>query len=287
MRSPTSTHRRLHGAAPHHGRLDDLARFFDDAWSDAEGPVLLHAGRPERDGIDLGAKPLGPGTHPFPEVAGFVAPPEWDVFGVRALGTAHHLDGGDSLRIAATFLVSRSGEEASLLRTGGELITPKDAAAGTIPDLCRRVLGLPTAPAPSTTSLLWTVAWLDAVLARWSEHPAERHLLSTSFPAVAAQHPVARAGAVVTTVDEVAAAARLHAELWPWSRLRADPGGIALPDGPLPPEVGAWMDDGFFARWCLGAYPHPVDLVRDVIDLLGVDVAAELTTAIEALLPPA
>lgn len=283
MRSPVSARRRLRSRPPRHRLVDDLARLLDEGCVDETSPVLFHALAPDGEDIDLGIKVLEPDTHPFPALAGFTAPPAWDVFGVRVHGTAHALDDGTTTRTTATFLCTRSGEEASILRRGDTATVVRDRAAGTVPDTCRRVLGLPTDPAPRSTALLWTMLWLDAVLARWSEEPAQRRHLQ-SFEAVAALHP-----AVIGRDDADAPAAlvrvgREHASRWSWPRLRAEPDAAALPDGPLPVDIAAWMDDGFFARWCLGAFPHPAVLAGDLVDLLGEQVGDELADALSGLL---
>src|SRR3546814_8885037 len=64
-------------------------------------------------------------------------------------------------------------------------------------------------------------------------------------------------------------AARAHAACWPWARLRLEPGGAPLPPGnELPSHVAAWMDDGFYARWALGAFPSAARLVHDLAGLV-------------------
>ena len=282
MRSPASA-RRLRSRPPRHRLVDDLARLLDEEWVDEPNPVVFHALAPDGDAVDLGVKVLDAGTHPLTALAGFTAPPEWEVFGVRVHGTAHVLDDGSSTRTTATFLCTRTGEEASILRRGHIATAVRDRAEGTVPDTCRRVLGLPTDPPPRSTALLWTMLWLDAVLARWSEAPAQRlHL--RSFGAVAALHP---AVAPDHTVESPAALVRIgrdHASRWSWASLRGEPGAADLPDGPLPETVAAWMDDGFFARWCLGAFPHPAVLAGDLVELLGEQVGDQLADALSGLL---
>src|SRR5690606_11372720 len=145
------------------------------------------------DEVDIGLRPLPEGMHPFPVVAGFTAPPEWSVYGLSVTGTVHHLEGErPSRRTLTTYLLARDGTEASLVDVDGEVMEPGGPAEGTIADLCHRVLGLPTAPPPTGTSLLWTVAWLDRVLEAWGG-PSRRRDLMSSWSAVAVLHPAAEA----------------------------------------------------------------------------------------------
>jgi hypothetical protein len=81
------------------------------------------------------------------------------------------------------------------------------------------------------------------------------------------------------------AAALAHAAAWPWSRLRAEPEALQLPDGHLPAPITSWMDDGFYARWALGAFPHLATLARDLFDLLDPELRAPFVDALERVLP--
>ncbi|MEO7429709.1 MAG: hypothetical protein ABIY48_10075, partial [Acidimicrobiales bacterium] len=77
---------------------------------------------------------------------------------------------------------------------------------------------------------------------------------------------------------------RAHAEGWPWGRLRAEPERLHLPDGDLPRPITEWMDDGFYARWAIGAFPPPATLARDLSHLLNPELGGALVTALEGLL---
>jgi hypothetical protein len=273
MRSTTSSHRRLHpGATAPARRLDAIAQLVDEATSEAPHHVAVQV-TDDGDDILLGTLPLPEGSHPFAELAGFTAPPDWSMFGLCVRGTAHHLDGAHPpVRTATTFLVDRHGRDTSVLRTPDGTRALTGPASGTLPDLCRRVLGLPTAPAPHSTAQLWIVAWLDRVIEAWGD-PDRRRLLTASWTQVAVLHPAVRCApdADLLSLDDPArlvAVAQAHTVAWPWARLRAEPHGLVLPDGHLPTSITTWMDDGFYARWALGAYPPPDTLASDLIGVL-------------------
>lgn len=288
MRSTTSSHRRLHPCRPATTRVEAVAQLVDEGTVGEPDHLLVHV-VDDGDDLVLGLKPLAVGTHPFDALAGFTAPSEWSMFGLRLRGTAHHLDGDHPPeRTATTFLLGRDGEEHSILRTSHRAMPLAARARGTIPDLCRRVLALPTAPAPATTAVLWLVAWLDRVMEVWG-HPPRRDQLMSSWAEVAVLHPAALARPhdipEPHDPDQLVAAARAHAAAWPWARLRSEPDAVHLPEGHLPAEITAWMDDGFYARWALGAFPDPASLARDLMDLLEPELRLPLLHTIEGLLP--
>jgi hypothetical protein len=287
MRSTSSSHRRLHASPAPPRHIDALARLIDEGTVDEPGHVLVHVAD---DGADLllGVRPLDPGTHPFTELAGCTAPPEWTMVGLRVRGTAHHLEGDHPpTSTSTTFLLSRDGAERSVLRTGDSVRALPGPATGTLPDLCRRVLGLPTAPPPPTTGGLWTVAWLDQLVDAWGD-PARRAQLASSWEHVASLHPALGSAGVDdpgrADPAQLAALARAHADAWGWERLRHHPEALPLPDGQLPVDITTWMDDGFYARWAVGAFPPLTVLALDVLDLLDDHLRAPYVETLDALL---
>ncbi len=268
--------------------LDATAHLIDEGTLNDPGHVLVHVTE-EHDDVVLGVRSLPTGVHPFGELAGFISPPEWSMVGLRVRGTARHLDQDRPAEpVSTTYLVHRTSEECSLLRVGGVVRDLPAPAEGTLPDLCRRVFELPTAPAPASTALLWTLVWLDRVLEGWSD-PTHRRRLTSSWPDVAALHPAACSAPAMSVrrpvePSELAARARTHAGAWPWSRLRAQPGEVHLPDAHVSAEVAAWMDDGFFARWALGSFPPAATLGREVIELLDGPVADRVVRTLRGLL---
>ncbi|MET0729381.1 MAG: hypothetical protein ABWZ76_13890 [Acidimicrobiales bacterium] len=289
MRSVTSRRLRSHGS--HRHPVEAIARLIDEHTFDDPGHLAIHVDSDEGEGETLGIRALEPGVHPFAALAGFVAPAEWSMFGLRVRGWAHPLGGGQlAAASSTTFLLSRDGAEWSLLRRGRGVEELPGRAMGTIPDLCRRVLDLPTAPAPPSTALLWSVAWLDRVLETWGD-PHRRRSLTASWAEVAALHPAATAVAGpgrrgLEDPLRVVALGRALTEAWPWARLRAEPGVLTLPGGDLPVEITRWMDDGFYARWALGTFPAPATLAHDLAGLLGEELGRHLVDTLDALLHP-
>jgi hypothetical protein len=267
-----------------------VASLVDRATLDDPGHVLVHIDGPVHPEVALGLKALDPGVHPFDVLAGFTAPESWTAFGIRARGRAHHLEDPRSPveRTAVTFLLDRHGQEASMMRVGDDVEELCGPATGTIPDLCRRVLGLPTPPAPPSTAPLWTCTWLDRVLERWGQ-PRQRRALTTTWGRIAVLHPAVHAPNepdVVAFADpaSLVTVARSHAAACSWEQLRRSPVPLALPEGALPRDVALWMDDGFFARWAIGAYPPVSTLAGDLRELLGEPLGPQLLEVVAALL---
>jgi hypothetical protein len=290
MRSATPFPRRRHRRGPTHGFLPAVAGIVDQATVDDPGHVLVHVDGPVHPDVTLGFKSLDVAVHPFEVLAGFTAPGSWSAFGIRARGRARHLDHPEAepQATAVTFLLDRAGEEASVLRVGHDVTELPGPAVGTIPDLARRSLGLPTAPAPESTSLLWTAIWLDRVLERWCQ-PHRRRDLTASWGQIAVLHPAVHSPSppdVVAFADPASliSVARSHAASASWTDLRRSPVPLALPDGPLPREIAAWMDDGFFARWTIGAFPSVATMTADLRQLLGETLGPQLVDTTAAML---
>jgi hypothetical protein len=289
MRSINSSARRRH-RDPHHAFLPAVARLVDLAGRADPGHVLVHVDGPVHPAVELAFLSVDRELHPFAVLAGVTAPDSWTAFGIRARGRARPLDqpAVPPVTSAATFLADRGGAEASVLRLGEAVSEPPGPAVGTVPDLVRRVLDLPTAPAPVSTALLWTSIWLDRVLERWAQ-PHRRRDLTSSWGQVAVLHPAIHAPSppdVVAFADPAAlvSVARSHAAAASWAQLRRSPVPLALPDGPLPPSVARWMDDGFFARWTTAAFPPVATTARELRALLGEPLGPQLLATTVALL---
>jgi hypothetical protein len=288
--SPTVRRRRRH-RGPDHTFLPSLATIVDEATARSTGHVAVRVEGPIRPDVDLGLCPLEEGTHPFSELAGTLAPDEWTIFGLRVTGRSRSLEdpGAPPRPMSSVFLVDRLGREASVLRHDDEVTQPDGPAVGTIPDLCRRVLQLPTAPAPPTTSLLWATMWADRIVDRWAQ--PHRRVDLTTFAHLAILHPAVHEPSppdVLAVADpaSLARVARPHAAATTWEQLRLAHEPLPLPDGPLDPWIAEWMDDGFFARWTIGAYPPLARTTSVLRDQLGDALGRQLLEAMVLLLEP-
>lgn len=258
--------------------LEALARRLDAIAEEAgwgSPPLLIGL---TDDGVD-DVNPPAPvpgssGTDPTDLVAslvGFDAPATWAAMAVVVQGRSWALDDGDAdpRPIRLTHVVDRQGGSASVMRHAGEEPVLGGAEGqGRLVDVCRRALGLTTAPPPEETTGLWALLWLDGLLAR-----AARGEELAGLVAAARAHPAIEmvADHEPELVDEAAhrlvRLGRLFGHARDWSHLRraAAAGEWAVED--LAPEGAAWMDDGMFARWVTAGFPLLDDYLAE-LDLL-------------------
>lgn len=213
---------------------DLLAEDLTDASRLAVGVVATD------DGIELHARPLTT-DDPVTELATIEAPAAWQAFGVATGGTARLAAEPDRPRepVRVVVLVDRRGQVTSAMTGHGPLLGPDAAATtpdpthldqGRIPDACRRVLGLPTAPPPVPPADLLVLRWLDALTTAGLAQPGV-----VTWTQAAALLP-----------DTTGAS---------WSDLRRQTiRGVPVVDD-IDSHMAAWMDDGMFAREALGRYP--------------------------------
>jgi hypothetical protein len=222
----------------------------------------------------LGWKSLE-GVHPVDALLGFVAPDDWRAIGVCTTGRAHSPRGTEAVTL--TLLVDRAGATASVLQRGGALEVLPGRPDGMVADACRRALGLPTAPPPGSSLVLWTLTWLDRVVAE--AHDRVPGQPAPSWAAVARLHPASSGPG-----DPVALAldAAALAEAWPWGRLRAEPALADLPGSPPSPALAQWMDDGMWARWLIRELPPAADLLEATRALLSPVVADAIDLVVAA-----
>ncbi len=177
--------------------------------------------------------------HPYDALLGFVAPEDWEVFGVIAPGWGTYYAGpakGDRRRCRAIHLAQRSGEEVSVLRFSDDLdgtVVDEPQSPGRVADCIRRAMGLATpAETPATLAAYWT----DDVLL---------HLAARGHPSFN--------GALVERceIDEFLADRPLSWGDVRWAVIEA--GGNVVLDASL----AAWMDDGMFARLMLAEMVEP------------------------------
>ncbi len=225
--------------------------------------------------------PGSSGTDPADLVAslvGFDAPASWEAMAVVVQGRSWLLDGGeaDPRPIRLTHVVDREGGSASVMRHAGEEPTlGGPEGQGRLVDVCRRALGLPTAPPPEVSTGLWALLWLDGLLAR-----AARGERLGGLVAAARAHPAIEMVAEhePDLVDEAADRLVRLGELfgqardWPHLRQAAAAGQWKVED--LDPEGAAWMDDGMFARWVTADFPLMDEYLAELDALLSEHVMA-------------
>jgi hypothetical protein len=288
--SVRTTRRRLHVASQHprlHDLLARLVSILDDAaeqagWGAPPSLVAImswpddDAAGDEGDvSFDFGMKPLDGGTSVVDALACFDAPAEWAAIGVVTEGNARHLVDPtvERRRVRCVHLVERNGASASSVRLQGDdpmVLRDGGHPEGRIDDVCRRALGLPTAP-PATSSLqLWALVWLERIMEWIACCGAD-----VTWTDVATLHPAA---AVLVGDDEarwereaaanVVRLGSIMADVQSWPVLRAACAAGDWPVDDIPPAVAAWLDDGAFSRWLLGSFPPFDQFAGAVADAL-------------------
>jgi hypothetical protein len=226
---------------------------------DPRGALLrVHASTPVAGGLRWWSLDH---VHPVEALLGFVAPRDWRAIGVCSTGRAHSPRGTEAVTV--TLLVDRAGATASVLQRGRALEVLPGRPDGVVADACRRALGLPTAPPPGSSVVLWTLTWLERVVAE--AHARVPGQAAPSWAAVARLHP---ANSGPSDPVGLALDAAALAEAWPWSRLRVEPALADLPGSPPSPAVAHWMDDGMWARWLIRDLPPAADMLDAVRALL-------------------
>ena len=275
--SPPQTVPELSAALPRlASALDEAAEL--EGWGRPPALVRVTAwpSKPLSEGFDLGVRPLDAEQTVVEALAGFDAPPEWLALGVVTEGNARHLvDRTEKRRVRCVHLVDRSGASGSTLRLQGEQATILSShddhdPSGRIDDVCRRALGLSTAPPEHSSTELWAVLWLERILEYRGCSPDTR----LTWRDVAEFHPAvalvvaddgrwsAQAAQQLTRLGEVLA----DVQSWPALRTACAAGEWPVDD--VPADMAAWLDDGAFSRWVLGGSPPLDQLAAAVTEVL-------------------
>jgi hypothetical protein len=280
---PTSRERRVARARRTHTSLDaewmvHLARTLADP--DAEGgssPAALVVVERPPDGPatdqshgEVTTTPL-PADDPVLGLFGRIAGPETTAVGMVGPARARSMEdaeiGGHGQFV---HLLRRDGMAVTVVPPSGEApsrtLGPTDEPqVGRVPDACRRILGLPTAPPPTSTVGLWVDTWLDLVFlralrpptVRWPELAHELTSCLQSFPGA----PTDQARTATPAQIARLLVAIGHSVTWEELREvdiaravdRTRSGGDAITDADAEaPGYGArvlqWMDVGMYAR---------------------------------------
>jgi hypothetical protein len=213
--------------------------------SPPSGPHAFAVRDLDADECDLAIRPLD-GDDPVASLVGFHVPSDWHGFGVVAGGRARHLDrSGPSQPVTIAVVAERGGTTVDALRTVQGVTTSANQGEGRVPDACRRVLGLPTAPPAIEPEVVLVLDWVDRVLGAVLDADLG------DAPAWA----------------ELAALDRTEPGLsWAHLRMRCASGSFTVPG--VSADAATWMDDGMFSREVATAYPPLTSTLSDLRDLL-------------------
>jgi hypothetical protein len=302
------------------GRLAEILLSADDDQRVAEAPWLVrvapvadvevgerreastHAEASVTSGLDLGLVALDPASgHPADLLRGFVAPPEWWAIGVLASGRAHAVPPGlvgaeveasgvatgpaaEPGPVRLVHLVARDGQSALALRNRrtGEITLHRSAqpVPGDLADVCRRTLGLATAPAEHPPGLFWDDWWLESLMQEAMLNPR-----GLTWTQAAALHPLAGelpAGAEPRHIRRLVG--RRAAGGWEALRTTAVEGNdTVLADGSCcSADLASWYDEGSFSRAVLGVLPRRDSVVDTLAALVSAPVLAAVRDALQS-----
>jgi hypothetical protein len=173
---------------------------------------------------------------------------------------------GTAMEDAATsviHIVQRSGQSATVLFSGDDIRwfgPTHQLQQGRVPDSCRRLLGLNTAP-PSESMMAFVIAaWLEVLTRHALDEPG------IDWESIVALHPAHNLAPSPATPSTLAAATRSLGTSLNWERFRcviATVGGFPFGDNAT--EIAQWMDEGMFSRWAMGLLPSRTDAL-DILE---------------------
>ena len=228
---------------------------------------------PREPGVSRGAiiDRLGPGATGSPveflfrhldctdilcALCGFVAPPDWDAFGVIAPGHGGPLDDrrAPQVEVTACALVDRQGRVVSEVRTLDGVVLCSGPTIGRVIDACHRVLGLGTLPSVCGPEVWLGLRWVDRVLA-------------TVLDADLGSPPP---WSLLAALDDLAPppGSREPYRSFSWRALRTACalGEIEVPG--ISPCTADWMDDGMFGREAIAFFAPLADTLGDLRGLV-------------------
>lgn len=224
------------------------------------GTSLVVVGHTDRSSVVLRTAT----THPEHAVIGFTLPRSFAAMTVVAPSvltsarSPRHRPGSLAVRM------TRSGETATHIAYDDGSVVSANAPEGWLVDACRRSMGLATSPPTANPTDLAAVLWLDRLMTVLVRERID-------WPTAARLAPVP---ARWRCSDPTQLGVMLANNLPPWTTMRlslaaGEPGPVALPR-----QWAQWMDDGMFARWCLGTFPD-LDALRADIEFLAPPAVAD------------
>ena len=161
-------------------------------------------------------------------------------------------------------IVHRSGialtalSQLESVRTFGPTTEPQN---GRVPDACRRVLGLATAPPTDSMTDFVIAAWLEVICRVALQNPG------ITWSEIVALHPACNSIDEAATPTAIAKATQVLGHSLDWERFRRVITAVGgFPFGDSGKTTAAWMDTGMFSRWAMDSLPSR----SDAFDLLDV-----------------
>jgi hypothetical protein len=223
-------------------------------------PALVHVHR--RAGADeVVVHPLY-APDPVDALVGRIAAADVVAVGLRAPARSRLARGqGPVVHGVVVHLVDRTGTSVTVAPALGPLVVgpTREPIAGRAADACRRMLGLPTAPAPPPTVDTVVLLWLSRLARVAAGDPR------LDWPGALSRLP--RPLTPTATPADAAAALRDATVRWSWEELRraVAAGNPDAAAGCAEPPAAGWMDGSMLARWVEAELP-PLALVTDVLD---------------------
>ena len=142
------------------------------------------------------------------------------------------------------------------VRTFGPTTEPQH---GRVPDACRRILGLTTAPPTDSMTDFVIAAWLEVISRVALQDP------EITWSDIVALHPACNAISEPALPTAIAQATRDLGHSLDWERFRRVITAVGgFPFGDSGKKTAAWMDTGMFSRWAMDSLPSR----SDAFDLL-------------------
>lgn len=254
-------------------RLLDLAEVLEAAHHRSPDPraSLVKVRRLASDAFELALEPVAD-RDVYDALLGATVPDEFDAAGFVVRGTARSLGDpdrglapGEPLGCASTAVVCcRGGTVASAVRIddGEPLVqvvsdtSSTEAGVGRLLDVLRRSLGLatpaPRAPVHTVSDSLWLHRVLQAAVGTAHVDRSTVDALRPWLPAT-------------------------------WTELQWQCGDGSWPELEVDPELARWMDEGIFARVCLGAFADPLEVTVELSELLAPEVWSHLVARLDGL----
>ncbi len=240
--------------------------------------------------VELSVCDLPPSEDPLAPLIGMTAPASWDAFGLVSGATVSPATvsagatGSEPRGVWIGVIVDRQGELWASMRDGDESpVRLPSGGQGQLLDLCKRVLGIPSAP-PCDRRLrpalcaIW-VSSIRTLLANRHDPDRQPH-----WDELAVLHPVNRLvpDSLAPLVERTHHA--LHGLTWAELHRRCASGEIEVAG--LTASHCGWFDTGSFSRWVTRTTPPWESSYLSIASALDLDTQFDLLDHIDDLLVP-